>query len=159
MKEINNEILTGERALFGSSDLKITDCIFENGESPLKESKNIMIEGSMFKWKYPLWYCRNVTVTNGVWGEIGRAGVWYTDRIRVTDSMIEDLYVLPGYQNHGYGSDLLHFAISECSDTPTLWILENNQRAERLYRREGFKETGRRNVITDGLDEIEFALC
>ncbi len=79
--------------------------------------------------------------------------------VSLTNSMIEDLYVLPEYQNHGYGSDLLHFAISECSDTPTLWILENNQRAERLYRREGFKETGRRNVITDGLDEIEFALC
>ena len=79
--------------------------------------------------------------------------------VSLTGSMIEDLYILPEYQNHGYGSDLLHFAISECSDTPTLWILENNQRAERLYRREGFKETGRRNVITDGLDEIEFALC
>ncbi len=62
MTEIKNEILTGERALYGSESLKITDCIFENGESPLKECKDIMIDGSMFKWKYPLWYCRNISV-------------------------------------------------------------------------------------------------
>ena len=78
--------------------------------------------------------------------------------VSLTGSMIEDLYVLPAYQNHGYGSALLHFAVSKCTDTPTLWILENNHRAERLYRREGFRQTGRRNAITDGLDEIEFAL-
>lgn len=78
--------------------------------------------------------------------------------VSLKGSMIEDLYVLPDHQNHGYGTILLQFAISECADTPTLWILGNNHRAEKLYRREGFKETGRRNVITDGLDEIEFAL-
>ena len=38
-------------------------------------------------------------------------------------------------------------------------ILENNRDAERLYRREGFRATGRRNAITDGLDEIELALA
>ena len=37
-------------------------------------------------------------------------------------------------------------------------VLENNRDAERLYRREGFRETGRRNAITDRLDEIEFSL-
>ena len=78
--------------------------------------------------------------------------------VSLTDSMIEDLYVLPEYQNHGYGSGLLHFALSECADSPTLWILENNHRAERLYRREGFTATGRRNAISEELDEIEFAL-
>jgi predicted GNAT family acetyltransferase len=50
----------------------------------------------------------------------------------------------------------LQYAIDQCADTPTLWILENNKRAERLYRRMGFKETGRKNLITHGLDEIEF---
>lgn len=78
--------------------------------------------------------------------------------VSLKDSMIEDLYVLPEYQNRGYGSALLQFAISQCPDTPTLWILENNHDAERLYRRTGFRKTGRRNVIANGLDEIEFAL-
>ena len=76
--------------------------------------------------------------------------------VSVTGSLIEDLYIHPDMQNMGYGTKLLQYAIAQCADTPTLWILENNKRAERLYRRMGFKETGRKNLITHGLDEIEF---
>lgn len=77
--------------------------------------------------------------------------------VSVTKSLIEDLYILPDMQNMGYGTKLLLYAIGQCTDTPTLWILENNINAERLYRRIGFKETGRKNA-TNKLDEIEFAL-
>ena len=41
MKEIKQAYLTGERALFGAHDLRITDTVFDDGESPLKESRNI----------------------------------------------------------------------------------------------------------------------
>ena len=78
--------------------------------------------------------------------------------VSVTESLIEDLYILPEKQNMGYGTQLLQYAIDQCNGIPTLWILENNAGAERLYRRLGFKATGKRNTITDGLDEIEFAL-
>ena len=78
--------------------------------------------------------------------------------VSITNSLIEDPYVLPDMQNMGYGTKLLQYAVGQCTDTPTLWILENNKRAERLYRRMGFKETGRKNPIIDGLDEIEYAL-
>ena len=78
--------------------------------------------------------------------------------VSITDNLIEDLYVLPGMQNRGYGTELLQFAICLCTDIPVLWILENNTGARRLYHRMGFKETGRRHSITDGLDEIELAL-
>ena len=77
--------------------------------------------------------------------------------VSVTGNLIEDLYVLPERQNRGYGTELLRFAIAECTDTPMLLILENNVRAKRLYERLGFSETGRRNVITNGLDEIELS--
>ena len=78
--------------------------------------------------------------------------------VSVTNSFIEDLYVLPDMQNRGYGTKLLQYAIDQCTDTPTLWILENNINAERLYQRMGFVRTGRRNSIASGIDEIEFAL-
>ncbi len=78
--------------------------------------------------------------------------------VSVTNNLIEDLYVLPDKQNMGFGTKLLQHAIDQCSDTPTLWILENNIRAESLYQRMGFKKTGKKNSITDGLDEIEYAL-
>ena len=78
--------------------------------------------------------------------------------VSVTDSLIEDLYILPEKQNMGYGTKLLQFAIGQCPGTPSLWILENNVNAERLYCRMGFTKTGRINAITDTLAEIEFAL-
>ena len=89
MKEIRQEFLTGERALFGAEHLKIFDTIFDAGESPLKESRDIELYGSMFKWKYPLWYGKNITAKNCVWFDMARAGVWYTDNITVEDSAIE----------------------------------------------------------------------
>ena len=78
--------------------------------------------------------------------------------VSVTNSLIEDLYVLPDLQNRGYGTKLLQYAVGQCADTPTLWILENNTRTEKLYRRMGFKKTGKKNSITEELDEIEYAL-
>ena len=78
--------------------------------------------------------------------------------VSVTRSLIEDLYILPDMQNKGYGTALLQFAIGQCPDAPTLWILENNEGAARLYRRMGFKETGNVNAITDRLSEIELSL-
>ena len=76
--------------------------------------------------------------------------------VSVTENLIEDLYILPSEQNKGYGTKLLRFACGKCPGKPTLWILENNTNAARLYQREGFVQTGRRNNIDKGLDEIEF---
>ena len=88
-REIRQQILTGERALFASRDLAVVDCIFADGESPLKESAGLDVRGSMFRWKYPLWYCKDVTVRDTVWFEMARAGVWYTEDLVVSDCMIE----------------------------------------------------------------------
>ena len=88
-KEIRQQYLTGERPLFMGKDLKICDTIFDDGESPLKESRNIELYGSMFKWKYPLWYSKDILVEDCTWFEMARAGVWYTDNITVRNAMIE----------------------------------------------------------------------
>jgi hypothetical protein len=89
MREIRQEFLTGERALFQGQFLKIYDTIFADGESPLKESHDIELYGSMFKWKYPLWYAKNIKVKDCTWFEMARAGVWYTDKIQIEDTAIE----------------------------------------------------------------------
>ena len=78
--------------------------------------------------------------------------------VSVNGSLIESLYVLPEKQGTGYGTRLLRFAIGQCNGVPTLWILENNEKAKRLYVKEGFIPTGAVLVSKNGLDEIEFAL-
>ena len=80
-----------------------------------------------------------------------------TGIVSVKDSLIEDLYILPQKQRMGFGTKLLQFAMEQCTDNPTLWILENNSNAKRLYQKMGFQETGRINMITDELNEIELS--
>lgn len=89
MKIITQEFLTGERALFQGKDLEIHDTIFADGESPLKESRNIELYGSMFKWKYPLWYSRDIKMEDCVLFEMGRAGIWYTENLSMKNCTIE----------------------------------------------------------------------
>lgn len=89
MEKIKQAYLSGERALFKSNGVVIEDSIFANGESPLKESKNIAITHSIFKWKYPLWYCQNVAVKDSVLLETARSGIWYTHNITIQNSIIE----------------------------------------------------------------------
>lgn len=78
MDTVAQQRFTGERALFKARDLTITDSVFDNGESPLKESARISIDDSIFRWKYPLWYCRDITVANSAFLTMARAGIWYT---------------------------------------------------------------------------------
>ena len=88
-QEILGGRFTGERALFHAKDLSIKDAIFDDGESPLKESQNIELLGCMFKWKYPLWYCKHIVAKDCQWFDMARAGVWYTDDLYVENAMIQ----------------------------------------------------------------------
>lgn len=89
MKTIRQEYFEGERALFGARELEIYDSIFDNGESPLKESADIRLFGSMFKWKYPLWYAKDIYVKGCTFFDMARAGIWYTKNIAIEDSVAE----------------------------------------------------------------------
>ncbi len=82
-------VFTEERALFGLDHLHITDCVFEKGESPLKEAKDISMDRCLFRYKYPLWYTSNVHVRQATWFEDARAGVWYVDDIGVEKCLIK----------------------------------------------------------------------
>lgn len=88
MKQINEEILTGERSLFKANNTSITHSIFKNGESPLKEVQNVTVENSVFAWKYPLWYASDATVNGSLLQNDARAGIWYTNNITMQNTTI-----------------------------------------------------------------------
>lgn len=118
-KQIRQEFLTGERALFASKDLEIYDSIFDQGESPLKESRNIELYNSMFRWKYPLWYCRNIQACDCTWFDMARAGVWYTNNIEVINALIE----APKNFRRCDGVKLRHVRFSNAAET--MWNCRN----------------------------------
>ncbi|BDR53377.1 hypothetical protein KIM372_12840 [Bombiscardovia nodaiensis] len=83
------EQLTGERAAFRAHDHSYENVTFADGESPLKHARNIRLTGSLFKWKYPLWYCQQVCMEDCTLFEMARSGVWYTHDIAIRNSTIE----------------------------------------------------------------------
>lgn len=89
MKKYVEQKFVGERALFQSTDLELEYCTFADGESPLKESRNLDIRNSLFQWKYPLWYCKDVMVTDSVFFEMARAGIWYTNNLTMRNITVE----------------------------------------------------------------------
>ena len=118
-KLIRRQFYTGERALFMSENLKISDTIFTDGESPLKESKNIDLEGSMFKWKYPLWYCENVSCRDCFFFDMARAGIWYTNNV----ALIDCAYDAPKGFRRCDGVKLENVSFPNASET--LWSCKN----------------------------------
>lgn len=115
MKKIGQERLTGERALFAARDCEIEETIFDDGESPLKESRNISLRACMFKWKYPLWYAKEIDVRDSTWFDMARAGVWYSERVRVADCAIE------APKNFRRCHDLTLRHVSFANAAETLW--------------------------------------
>ncbi|MFV0560322.1 MAG: DUF3737 family protein [Enterococcus sp.] len=89
MDKIKQAVLTGERALFKGTNLVIEDTVFEDGESPLKESKHIQLANDTFRWKYPLWYSEDIHATNITLVDTARSGIWYTNHLYINDSLIQ----------------------------------------------------------------------
>lgn len=78
--------------------------------------------------------------------------------VSIKESLIENLYVLPTEQHKGYGTELLLFAMEKCSGPPCLWVLDNNEKAQSLYRKYGFRVTGKKNPLSEQLSELEMKL-
>lgn len=89
MKKIENGLFSGERALFKTKNACINKSVFYDGESPLKESSNLQISECTFKWKYPLWYCKNIDINSTLFLDTARSGIWYTSNIKITNSIVD----------------------------------------------------------------------
>ncbi|MGN1119735.1 MAG: DUF3737 family protein [Oscillospiraceae bacterium] len=88
-QEIRDKLLTGERALYASRGTEVYNTIFADGESAVKECADVKLYGCMFKWKYPIWYSRNILAQDCTLFSAARAGIWYIDGFTMRDSLIE----------------------------------------------------------------------
>lgn len=119
MEEIKQKVYIGERPLFHGKDLRLYDTIFTDGESPLKESRNIELYGCMFQWKYPLWYAKDIVAKDCTWLKMGRSGVWYTDNITLENCVID----APKNFRRCHGVKLQNVSFSDAAET--LWSCED----------------------------------
>ena len=148
MTKYEQKTFTGERALFCSDGLDLHGCTFEDGESPLKESKNIKADGCLFKWKYPFWYCENVDVEKSVFFEMSRAGMWYTKNMRVSDCVIE----APKEFRRSSFLSLENVTFSNAAET--LWSCKNVSLKNVTASRADYFAMNCENVEADGLSLV-----
>ncbi len=83
-----NLTLDEERALYGLDGADIISCKFEgpaDGESALKECKNLNVKGCDFLLRYPLWHAANVDMSGCKMTETCRAAMWYDKNMKITD--------------------------------------------------------------------------
>lgn len=80
---------SGERSLYGLKNEKLNNIEFHDGESPLKETRNLELDNITFSYKYPLWYSNNIIVKNTKFNLMSRSGIWYTNNIKLIDCVVD----------------------------------------------------------------------
>ena len=97
MKLVENKVFEEERALYGSSKLTVKNCRFEgeaDGESALKESKNITVEDCFWNLRYPFWHDTGLAIKRTELTVNCRAPLWYSSDITVESSKLHGVKAL-----------------------------------------------------------------
>lgn len=79
-RTIENGTFDEERALYGTVNADVINCTFAgpaDGESALKECRNVNVAGCSFSLRYPLWHAENFNLTDAKMDELARAALWY----------------------------------------------------------------------------------
>ena len=102
MEIINNQCYDEERALYGSENLCLVNCRFDgiaDGESALKESNNILIEGCYFNLRYPFWHNHELTIAESEMTLNCRAPIWYTKNVQIDKCKINGVKAVRECEN------------------------------------------------------------
>lgn len=88
---IENKTFPRERDLYGIDGAVLKNCRFEgaeDGESALKEAKNVELKNCYMDLRYPLWHDENATLNDVEMTENCRAALWYTHGIVINNSKL-----------------------------------------------------------------------
>lgn len=89
MDIIKDQYFEGERPMYARHGLRIENVTIGPGESSLKEGSDLEAENCEFQGKYPFWECKNVTIKNCIFREGGRAAIWYSKDLKMSDTLVE----------------------------------------------------------------------
>ena len=80
-----------ERSLYALNGADVKDCVFAgpaDGESVLKEARDVALENCDFSLRYPLWHVRGFGLKNCKMDELTRAAIWYAEEGNIEDSVL-----------------------------------------------------------------------
>ena len=94
---IENKQFSEERALYGRRDLCVRGCRFageEDGESALKECRNIEAENCFMDLRYPFWHVRGLRAVGCELTQNCRAAMWYDAGVRIENCKMNGIKAL-----------------------------------------------------------------
>lgn len=94
---ITDKIYDEERALYGMQDVLIKDCSFDgpaDGESALKECKDITVQHCFFNLRYPFWHNDGLKIEASELTASCRAALWYSRNVEIADSKLHGIKAL-----------------------------------------------------------------
>lgn len=94
---ITDKIYDEERALYGIQDVLIKDCSFDgpaDGESALKECKDVTVQHCFFNLRYPFWHNDGLKIEASELTSSCRAALWYSRNVEITDSKLHGIKAL-----------------------------------------------------------------
>ena len=90
-KLIRNKQFDEERALYYLQHADVEDCVFAgpaDGESVLKEARDIDLKNCSFSLLDPLWHVQGFRMDHSVMDELTRAAIWYASDAEITDCVL-----------------------------------------------------------------------
>lgn len=97
MKIVENRTFDEERALYGSNGILVKKCAFDglaDGESALKESRDIYVESCFCNLRYPFWHNHNLKIKDTEMTELCRAALWYSENIKILETKLHGIKAL-----------------------------------------------------------------
>lgn len=89
MTIIKDQYFDGERPLYESRGLRLERVRIGEGESGLKESRQIEAVDCEFEGKYVIWECEDVECRSCHFAQSDRAPLWYDRNLRLYDCLID----------------------------------------------------------------------
>lgn len=89
-----NLTLDEERALYGVSGAQIENCRFDgpaDGESAMKETRDLSVKNCYMNLRYPLWHVTNAALEGCEMTQGCRAALWYDRDIRIDKCLLNGI--------------------------------------------------------------------
>ena len=108
---IENKRYDEERALYHLKNTHLQNCVFAgpaDGESALKEARNVALSNCSFSLRYPLWHVAGFTLDNCSMDEKTRAAIWYSHDGNIQNSDLGGIKALRECQNIAITGSKIH---------------------------------------------------
>ena len=95
--QIDNKNFDEERALYGQTGLTVKNCSFAgvaDGESALKECREISVSDCFFDLRYPFWHVNKFAVSGSEMTKNCRAAIWYSQNGEIKNSKLHGIKAL-----------------------------------------------------------------